>query len=129
MKDYSECKLKDQGNVFQWDQALSKLQIEKLNVVDVDQKSICPTGSSQYYIAIGEGKHGIRTFDDAVELCENIGGELAVVANQSIVNSLTKELGGDEYSTWIGFTDRLEVGSQSITTGCPKKRGNKETRP
>ena len=111
IKDYSECKLKDQGNFFQWDP--SNLQIEKLNIVEVDQKNICPTSPSQYYISIGEGKHGIRSYDDAVELCENIGGQLAVVANQSIVNSLTMELGAGEYSTWIGFTDRLQVGSQS----------------
>ena len=47
------------------------------------------------------------SFDAALEFCENIGGALAVISEENMVESLSLS---NVYSTWLGYTDRKKVG-------------------
>ena len=46
------------------------------------------------------------SFDAALEFCQNIGGALAVISDESLLESLSLSM---EYSTWLGYTDRKTV--------------------
>ena len=50
------------------------------------------------------------SFDAALEFCENIGGALAVISGENMVESLSLS---NVYSTWLGYTDRKKVGNIS----------------
>ena len=103
VKDYHECKLSSTGNVFQWDTA--KLEMEDLQTADLDPQTFCAE-TPYYYISKGEGKSGKLTFSDGLEFCSNIGGEMAVISEESTVDSLPLSV---SFSTWLGFTDKEKV--------------------
>ena len=89
--------------MFDWD--TEKLEIEKLNVVEMELEGFC-LKSPSYYISKGTGKLGKLSFDAAVEFCENIGGALSIPSLEGSVESLL----GTTYRTWIGYTDRQQEG-------------------
>ena len=105
IEDFTECRLTEQGNIFKWDTA--KLVLEDLDIIELDQQTFCakPPG---YYISKGTGKSGKLPFDAALEFCQNIGGALAVISEENILESLSLSQ-GREYSTWLGYTDRKKV--------------------
>ena len=103
IEDYSECRLTEQGNVFQWD--TTKLETEDLETEDLNPSTFCEKPPS-YYITKGSEKSGLLSFDAALEFCENIGGTLAVISEENMVESLGLS---NVYPTWLGYTDRKKV--------------------
>ena len=105
MKDYHACSLAESGNVYQWD--TDKLEMENLDTVEIDQQTFCAQ-SPDYYISKGEGKTGKLEFAEALEFCENIGGELAVISDQNVADSINLN---PDHPTWSGYTDIEKVRS------------------
>ena len=88
--------------MFDWD--TEKLEIEKLNVVEMELEGFCAKSPS-FYVSKGSGKLGKLSFDAAVEFCENIGGALSI---PSLEGSVEPFLGTDP--AWVGYTDRQQEG-------------------
>ena len=78
--------------------------------MNLDEPNFCAKPPI-YYITKGGGKSGKLSFDAALEFCENIGGALAVISEENMVESLSLS---NVYSTWLGYTDRKKVGKNIV---------------
>ena len=76
-----------------------------MNTLDIDEQTFC-SKSSDYYIPKGGGKAGELEFTAAIEFCDNIGGELAVISGDSVATAMNLDY---NLPTWTGYTDMKKV--------------------
>ena len=86
IRDYQNCNLTKKGNIFNWATDMdTKLEISYLNTTDEERRKLCEK-SPTYYVPLGKELKNKVTFEEGLEFCENIGGEMAVIGRLNFVH-------------------------------------------
>ena len=61
------------------------MNITDLDTKDVEQGKICGK-TSDFYVPLGTGIRSQARFEEGLEFCENIGGNMAVIGRQTFLH-------------------------------------------
>ena len=119
--DWMWCRSELAGDLISWEN--SQLNITGgLNLTSVEREETCLKASAQEkknYLTF----NSIKNFDETVDFCQKIGGQIAVAWDEEIFTAMNKSFSGvceEKDGFYLGFTDREVEGEWvDVNTGAP----------
>ena len=85
--NWSSCVSHDSGNILNWEKAQFK-RSEKITIKEIKKEELCEVSKPTRYIAFNYRRH----FQESIEFCKNVGGELSVAKNEYHMKAMQNAL-------------------------------------